>query len=112
VKYIKIVAFCYVACPLQANGRKCKKNFEESTNNMWYYPKCQKIMPDCDFRYFFQLKMENHIGEIWTATFDEVVTSLFHISAKYLYMSQYGPSTTTMTPQTFINHVIYTSFFH
>ncbi|XP_057837225.2 replication protein A 70 kDa DNA-binding subunit A-like [Cryptomeria japonica] len=109
VRIIKTDSFCYPACPLKFNGKECKKKCTQQSDNQWFCSRCQTAVPECNYKYLLQMKLQDHTGALWATAFDEVGTNILQISAKELYMLQYD-LTTQKTPQSIIKHVLLSSF--
>ncbi|GLJ04976.1 hypothetical protein SUGI_0008190 [Cryptomeria japonica] len=89
VRIIKTDSFCYPTYPLKINGKECKKKCVQQNDNVWFCSRCQTHVPDCNYKYLLQMKLQDHTGTLWAIAFDEVGTNLLQISAKDLYMLQY-----------------------
>ena len=86
IKFIKNDSFFYLACPLQVDGKECKKKCVENQDKTWFCSKCSTHFPECNYKYILQVKLQDHTSSIWTVAFDEVSTHLLQISEKDLYM--------------------------
>ena len=86
IKFIKDDSFCYPTCPLQVDGKECKKKCVENQDKTWFFSRCCKKFPDCNYKYLLQVKLQDHTSSFWTVTFDEVGSHLLQILAKHLYM--------------------------
>ncbi|XP_059076451.1 replication protein A 70 kDa DNA-binding subunit A-like [Cryptomeria japonica] len=109
VRIIKTNSFCYPACPLKFNGKECKKKCAQQNDNQWFCSRCQTDVPECNYKYLLQMKLQDHTGALWATAFDEVGIDILQISAKELYMLQYD-LTTQKTPQSIIKRVLLSSF--
>ncbi|GLJ17696.1 hypothetical protein SUGI_0308820 [Cryptomeria japonica] len=109
VRIIKTDSFCYPACPLKINGKECKNKCVQQNDNVSFCSRCQTHVPECNYKYLLQMKLQDHTGTLWATAFDEVGTNLLQISTKDLYMLQYD-LTTKRTPQTIIKGVLLSSF--
>ncbi|XP_059076996.1 replication protein A 70 kDa DNA-binding subunit C-like [Cryptomeria japonica] len=109
VRIIKINSFCYPACPLKINDKECKKKCVQQNDNVWFYSRCQTHVPECNYKYLLQMKLQDYMSTLWDTAFDEVGTNVLQISAKDLYMLQYD-LTTEKTPQTIIKGVLLSCF--
>ncbi|XP_059075313.1 replication protein A 70 kDa DNA-binding subunit A-like [Cryptomeria japonica] len=76
LRFIKGDQFYYTACPLQFNGKECKKKCSKLAENLWLCPRCQTQFPECNYKYLLQMKLQDQTGTVWANAFDEVCTKL------------------------------------
>ncbi|XP_059066733.1 replication protein A 70 kDa DNA-binding subunit A-like [Cryptomeria japonica] len=107
--FIKEDQFYYTTCPLQFNGKECKKKCSKLGDNLWLCPRCQTQIPECNYKYLLQMKLQDQTSSLWANAFDEVGTQLLALSAKELYMLQYD-LTIEKTPRSILNKVMFTHY--
>ena len=109
MKFIRNDSFCYPACPLDVDGKECKKKCVQNKDNTWFYSRCEKIIPNCKYKYLLHVKLQDHTSSIWTVAFDEVGTNLLQMSANDLYMLQYD-TIVDKTPKFILKFLCFNSF--
>ena len=69
VTMIKQESMTYPSCPLNYNGRTCRKKLSDpSGDGQWYCERCaQEAQPD--WRYILNLQADDHTGHTWLTAF-------------------------------------------
>lgn len=86
VSFIKVDNFCYTACPLMIGDRKCQKKVSNNGDGTWQCDRCDKNVPECDYRYILQCQIQDHTGMTWVTAFHECGEEMMGLSAKDLYL--------------------------
>ncbi|KAG0598564.1 hypothetical protein M758_12G084200 [Ceratodon purpureus] len=108
VFYIKPENFCYPACPLEVNGKQCMKKVTNNGDGTWRCDRCDRSVPDCDYRYLLSIQVQDHSGPTWITCFQEGGEELMQHKAKDLFLwSQDEPQRFSEAIQklTFTKHI-------
>lgn len=108
VFYIKPENFCYPACPLEVNGKQCMKKVTNNGDGTWRCDRCDRSVPECDYRYLLSIQVQDHTGPTWITVFQETGEELMQHTAKELFLwSQDEPQRFSEAIQklTFTKHV-------
>jgi len=54
--------FYYISFPSIVDGKKCMKKLIPQNIAMWFCPKCNTEVTDCDYRYLLKIDIQAHIG--------------------------------------------------
>ncbi|XP_059071786.1 replication protein A 70 kDa DNA-binding subunit A-like [Cryptomeria japonica] len=105
LKFINDDHFYYIACPLQINGKECKKKCTRLNDNSWMCPRYQTQVLEYNYKYLLQMKLQDPTNNLWANGFNEFDTKLLGTFAKELYILQYD-MTIGKTPRSIIDKVI------
>eukprot|EP00249_Psilotum_nudum_P017754 c26474_g2_i1 orf=422-2932(+) len=86
ISFIKTDNFCYTACPLPVGDRQCNKKVMNNGDGTWRCDRCDKSVPDCDYRYLLSVQVQDHTGVTWVTAFQEAGEEIMGVTAKELYM--------------------------
>jgi replication factor A1 len=86
ISFIKVDNFCYTACPLMVGDRQCNKKVSNYGDGTWHCERCDRNVPDCDYRYMLQAQVQDHTGLTWITAFQEAGEEIMGVKAKDLYM--------------------------
>ncbi|GLJ15020.1 hypothetical protein SUGI_0245270 [Cryptomeria japonica] len=82
LRFIKDDPFYYTSCPLEINGKERKMKCNKLNDNLRLCPRCQTTMPECNYKYLLQMKLQDATGNLWANGFEEVGIQLLDTSAK------------------------------
>lgn len=85
ISFIKTDTFCYTACPLLVGDRQCNKKVVMHGDGMWHCDRCDKSIPECDYRYLLSVQIQDHTGVTWVTAFQEAGEEIIGVTAKELY---------------------------
>lgn len=85
ISFIKTDNFCYTACPLFIGERQCHKKVSNYGDGTWYCERCDRNVPECDYRYLLQAQVQDHTGLTWVTAFQEAGEEIMGVTAKQLY---------------------------
>jgi len=77
--------FCYPACTLEVNGKVCNKKVINNGDGTWQCDKCDKSLPNCEYRYLLQCQVQDHTGVTYATAFQEAGIEIVGHSAYELY---------------------------
>ncbi|WVZ95831.1 hypothetical protein U9M48_041545 [Paspalum notatum var. saurae] len=77
--------FCYPACTLEVNGRQCNKKVTNNGDGTWHCDKCDRSMPNCEYRYMMQCQFQDHTGTAYATAFQEAGLEIMVYSAQELF---------------------------
>ncbi|XP_024531193.1 replication protein A 70 kDa DNA-binding subunit A isoform X2 [Selaginella moellendorffii] len=86
IHFIKTDSFCYTACPLQIGDRQCSKKVTNNGDGTWRCERCDRTVPECDYRYMLSIQVMDHTGATWLTGFQEAAEELLGVKAKDLFM--------------------------
>ncbi|KAJ7560063.1 hypothetical protein O6H91_04G112300 [Diphasiastrum complanatum] len=86
IAYIKTDNFCYTACPILIGDRQCNKKVTNNGDGTWRCDRCDRSVPECDYRYLLSVQVQDHSGVTWITAFQEAGEEIIGVSAKDLYM--------------------------
>ncbi|GBG82762.1 hypothetical protein CBR_g36292 [Chara braunii] len=71
IAFIKQEAFAYQACPEQTGDRTCGKKVMETGDGRYRCEKCDKSVPNCEYRYKLNFEVQDHTGKTWLTAFQD-----------------------------------------
>ncbi|KAM3407254.1 hypothetical protein ACQJBY_000979 [Aegilops geniculata] len=86
ISHINTEKFSYPACTREVNGKRCNRKVTNNGDGMWHCPKCQQSSQNCEYRYLFQCKIQDHTGTTNATAFQEAGQEIIGISAEELFM--------------------------
>lgn len=57
-------SFYYISCPSIVGKKKCMKKLIPQNTGMWFCPKFNVEVRDCDYRYLLKIDIQDHTGEL------------------------------------------------
>ncbi|VAH14464.1 unnamed protein product [Triticum turgidum subsp. durum] len=86
ISHINTEKFSYPACTREVNGKRCNRKVTNNGDGMWHCPKCQQSSRNCEHRYLFQCKIQDHTGTTNATAFQEAGQEIIGLSAEELFM--------------------------
>ncbi|KAJ7537755.1 hypothetical protein O6H91_11G020900 [Diphasiastrum complanatum] len=86
IAFITTDNFCYTACPMPIGDRQCNKKVTNNADGTWRCDRCDRSVPECDYRYLLSVQVQDHSGVTWITAFQEVGEEIIGVSAKELYV--------------------------
>jgi replication factor A1 len=77
--------FCYPACTMEVNGRLCNRKVINNGDGTWQCDKCEKSLPNCEYRYLLRCQIQDHTGVTYATAFQEAGIEIVGHSAHELY---------------------------
>eukprot|EP00253_Pinus_taeda_P012080 PITA_12080 len=85
-------SFYYISCSSLVGGKKCMKKLIPQNTGMWFCPKCNAEVRDCDYRYLLKIDIQDHTGELAsTVTFKDAGSTILGNNAKDFYLLSSDP---------------------
>ncbi|OLL22101.1 Replication factor A protein 1 [Neolecta irregularis DAH-3] len=81
IVFIKQDNISYPACPAEA----CNKKVIEDSDGQWRCEKCDKSYPKPNHRYIMTISVNDHTGQAWFSTFDDVGKQIMGKTADELF---------------------------
>lgn len=94
---------------LLLSGQECKRKCVQNDDGTWFCYKYQVQMPECNYRYLLQWKLQDHDSALWVVAFDNVAIQLLQMSAKEFYILQYD-SQANASSQAVFNVILLNTF--
>ncbi|CAN6326428.1 unnamed protein product [Urochloa humidicola] len=85
ISHVNTESFCYPACTLDVNGRKCQKKVINNGDGTWLCERCDQTLPNCEYRYLLQCQIQDHTGFTYATAFQEPGVEVIGCSAEELY---------------------------
>ncbi|KAE8800391.1 replication protein A 70 kDa DNA-binding subunit C-like [Hordeum vulgare] len=86
ISHISTEKISYPACTTEVNGKRCNKKVTNNGDGMWHCHKCQQSSQNCEYRYLFQCKIQDHTGTTNATAFQEAGQEIIGLSAEELFM--------------------------
>ncbi|KAJ7537757.1 hypothetical protein O6H91_11G021100 [Diphasiastrum complanatum] len=86
IAFIKTDNFCYTACSMPIGDRQCNKKVTNNGDGTWRCDRCDRSVPECDYRYLLSVQVQDHSGVTWITAFQEAGEEIIGVSAKELYV--------------------------
>ena len=85
-------SFYYISFPSLIGGKKCMKKLIPQNTGMWFCPKCNAEVRDCDYRYLLKIDIQDHTGELAsTVAFEDAGSTILGNNAKDFYLLSSDP---------------------
>ncbi|CAL5097352.1 unnamed protein product [Urochloa decumbens] len=85
ISHVNTENFCYPACTLEMNGKRCQKKVINNGDGTWLCEKCDQTLPNCEYRYLLQCQIQDHTGLTYATAFQEPGVEIIGCSAEELY---------------------------
>ncbi|CAN6336074.1 unnamed protein product [Urochloa humidicola] len=85
ISHVSTESFCYPACTLDVNGRKCQKKVINNGDGTWLCERCDQTLPNCEYRYLLQCQIQDHTGFTYATAFQDPGVEIIGCSAEELY---------------------------
>lgn len=80
VSFISPSTLYYPACTTEG----CNKKVHQETDNTWRCEKCDKSMPNANYRYILNMTLNDFTGSIWATAFDDSGETILGLTANQL----------------------------
>ncbi|KAI4367960.1 hypothetical protein MLD38_016581 [Melastoma candidum] len=110
ISYIKVDNFCYAACPLLIDDRKCNKKVTNNGDGKWRCDRCDRSVDECEYRYILQLQIQDHTGLTWVTAFQETGEEIMGMPAKDLFHLRNDPDSGNDRFRKVVRKVLFTKF--
>ncbi|KAF8667138.1 hypothetical protein HU200_053325 [Digitaria exilis] len=77
--------FCYPACTLEFNGKRCNKKVTRNDNWAWYCGRCNQSFENCEYRYLLTCQIKDHTGTTVAIAFQEAGEAIVGYTAHELF---------------------------
>ncbi|KAF8725644.1 hypothetical protein HU200_020186 [Digitaria exilis] len=77
--------FCYPACTLEFNGKRCNKKVTRNDNWAWYCGRCNQSFENCEYRYLLTCQIKDHTGTAVAIAFQEAGEAIVGYTAHELF---------------------------
>ncbi|CAN6331137.1 unnamed protein product [Urochloa humidicola] len=87
ISHVKADNFCYPACTLELNGKRCyRKVTNDSGDGTWYCDRCNRCSEKCEYKYLLLCQIKDHTGTTYAAAFQEAGEKIVGHTAEELFM--------------------------
>jgi len=85
--------YCYAACPLVVNGKRCNVEASSNVDGMWHGKRhgqrCGRSFGFCDSGYLVHIQIQDHTGTTSATAYGKAAKEIFGCTAKDLYLLEY-----------------------
>jgi replication factor A1 len=81
--------FCYPACTLDLNGKRCNKKVTRNDDWTWYCGRCNQSFENCEYRYLLMCQIMDHTGTASATAFQEAGEAIVGYTAHELFIIRY-----------------------
>ncbi|CAL4896077.1 unnamed protein product [Urochloa decumbens] len=78
--------FCYPACTLEFNGKRCNKKVTRNCDWTWYCSRCNQSFDNCEYRYLLMCQIMDHTGTTSATAFQEAGEAMLGYTAHELFI--------------------------
>ncbi|RLN00544.1 replication protein A 70 kDa DNA-binding subunit C-like [Panicum miliaceum] len=78
--------FCYPACTLEFNGKRCNKKVTRNGDWTWYCGRCNQSFENCEYRYLLLCQIVDHTGTTFATAFQEAGEAIVGYTAHELFV--------------------------
>ncbi|CAN6349479.1 unnamed protein product [Urochloa humidicola] len=87
ISHVKADNFCYPACTLELNGKRCyRKVTNDSGDGTWYCDRCNQCSGKCEYKYVLLCQIKDHTGSTYAIAFQEAGEKIVGHTAEELFM--------------------------
>ncbi|CAL4896078.1 unnamed protein product [Urochloa decumbens] len=87
ISHVKADKFCYPACTLELNGKRCyRKVTNDSGDGTWYCDRCNQCSEKCEYKYLLLCQIKDHTGTTYAIAFQEAGEKIVGHTAEELFM--------------------------
>jgi len=85
-------SFYYISFLSIIGGKKCLKKLIPKNTGMWFRPKCNTEVSDCDYRYLLKIDIQDHTSELAsTIAFKYAGSTILGNNSKDFYLLSSNP---------------------
>uniref|UniRef100_A0ACD5ZI11 Uncharacterized protein n=1 Tax=Avena sativa TaxID=4498 RepID=A0ACD5ZI11_AVESA len=85
ISHINTEKFCYPACTMELDGKRCNRKVTHNVDGTWHCPKCEHSSQHYEHRYLLQCKIQDHTGTTFATAFEEVGKEIIGHTAEELF---------------------------
>jgi replication factor A1 len=85
ISHLNTDNFCYPACTAEVSGRQCNKKVTNNGDGTWQCDRCERSLPNCEYRYLLLCQIQDHTGLTYATAFQEGGVEIIGCSAEELY---------------------------
>jgi len=78
--------FCYPACTLEFNGKRCNKKVTRNGDWTWYCGRCNESFENCEYRYLLMCQIMDHTSTTFATAFQEAGEAIVGYTAHELFI--------------------------
>ncbi|CAN6336071.1 unnamed protein product [Urochloa humidicola] len=78
--------FCYPACTLEFNGKRCNKKVTRNGDWTWYCGRCNQSFENCEYKYLLLCQIMDHTGTTSATAFQEAGEAMLGYTAHELFI--------------------------
>ncbi|KAF8667139.1 hypothetical protein HU200_053326 [Digitaria exilis] len=78
--------FCYPACTLEFNGKRCNKKVTRNDNWTWYCGRCNQSFENCEYVYLLTCQIKDHTGTTFATAFRDAGEAIVGYTAHELFI--------------------------
>ncbi|RLN30360.1 replication protein A 70 kDa DNA-binding subunit C-like [Panicum miliaceum] len=86
ISHVKADNFCYPACTLELNGKRCNRKVTNNGDGTWYCDRCNQSSENYEYRYMLVCQIKDHTAATYALGFQEVGEKIFGLTAQELFM--------------------------
>ncbi|KAJ1261218.1 hypothetical protein BS78_09G011500 [Paspalum vaginatum] len=88
ISYVRADSFCYPACIMEVNGKRCTKKVTDNGNGTWYCDRCKQCSENCEYRYVLLCQIKDDTGTAFATAFQEAGEVIVVQTAQELFRAQ------------------------
>ncbi|OEL18502.1 Replication protein A 70 kDa DNA-binding subunit C [Dichanthelium oligosanthes] len=86
ISHVKADNFCYPACTLELNGKRCYRKVTNNGDGTWYCDRCNQSSENCEYRYVLSFQIMDHTGTTYALAFQDAGEEIIGHTAQELFM--------------------------
>jgi len=86
ISHVRDDNFCYPACTLEFNGKRCNKKVTRNGDWTWYCGRCNESFENCEYRYLLMCQIMDHTGSTFATAFQEAGEAIVGYTAHELFI--------------------------
>nr|TKW24698.1 hypothetical protein SEVIR_3G066400v2 [Setaria viridis] len=86
ISYVAVDKFCYPACTLELDAKRCNRKVTSSGDGTWYCDRCNQCSEKCEYRYLLLCQIKDHTGSTYATASQEAAEEIFGHTAQELFM--------------------------
>ncbi|CAM0958303.1 unnamed protein product [Alopecurus aequalis] len=84
ISYVHTDAFCYPACTLMFNGKRCNRKVTTNGDG-WWCKRCLRSSENCEYRYLLTCQICDHSGSTYATAFHEAAEEIIGHKAQEFF---------------------------
>ncbi|WVZ95827.1 hypothetical protein U9M48_041541 [Paspalum notatum var. saurae] len=88
ISYVKADSFCYPACIMEVDGKRCYKKVTDNGDGTWSCDRCKQCSENCEYRYVLVCQIKDDTGTAFATAFQEAGEVIVGHTARELFMAR------------------------